>query len=144
METDLLIKWLMGQCWLTGSSSGGAFPERVLEGNFSHTLAHFFSFFCEHKKNAWWTWTNKTSCYIKDVWRRIPLRSSRRWGFPLSMGVSPYLLQMLTWAPLVTRSWGKGQNSVDEISYHHQSLYLKPPPGGAQTSATWSCPQKQA
>lgn len=50
METDLLIKWLMGQCWLTGSSSGGAFPERVLEGNFSHTLAHFFSFFCEHKK----------------------------------------------------------------------------------------------
>lgn len=36
----------------------------------------------------------------------IPLRRSRRCGLALSSGVSPYLLQMLTWAPLVTRSWG--------------------------------------
>lgn len=32
---------------LTGSSSGGAFPEGVLEWNFSHALPQFLSFFCE-------------------------------------------------------------------------------------------------
>ncbi len=31
---------------LTGSSSGGAFPERVLEGNFSQVLSQFLSFVC--------------------------------------------------------------------------------------------------
>lgn len=40
---------------LTGSSSGGAFPECVLEGNFSHVLAQFLSFVCmvdEQRENV--------------------------------------------------------------------------------------------
>lgn len=80
---------------------------------------------------------SKMHVNIKDVWGRIPLRSSRRWGFPLSRGVSPYLLQMLTWAPLVTRSWGKGQNRIGEILYitrtctsnHHQGEHQPQPLG---------------
>lgn len=44
--------------------------------------------------------------YSAELWQTatIPLRRVRRWGLALSRGVSPYLLQMLTWAPLFTRS----------------------------------------
>lgn len=45
METGQLIKWFVYVA-LTGSSSSGAFPERVLEGNFSQVLSHFLSFVC--------------------------------------------------------------------------------------------------
>ncbi len=106
---------------LTGSSSGGAFPECVLEGNFSQVLSQFLSFVCaaarqrecnENTKH----WDNqrdtKICCGERKMRVGIPLRSSRRWGLPLSRGVSPYLLQMLTWAPLVTRSWEEGQIGV--------------------------------
>jgi len=103
---------------LTGSSSRGAFPERVLEGNFSQVLSHLLSLFC--LKGSFVTRQLKTKRHPKmqlkrlewGKWEqevRIPRRSSRRWGLALSMGVSPYLLQTLTWAPLVTRSWVKGQ-----------------------------------
>lgn len=87
METDLLIKWLMGQCWLTGSSSGGAFPERVLEGNFSHALAHFLSFFCEQKKKMH-DGPEPTSCYIKEVWgmRKDTSEEFTQVRFPLVQG----------------------------------------------------------
>lgn len=75
---------------------------------------------------------------------RIPLSSSRRWGLPLSSGVSPYLLQMLTWAPLVTRSWEK-RKILEFLLWWELHVKLdKSPPGGALTSATWSWPQKQA
>lgn len=57
----------MHQCWLTGSSSGGAFPERVFEGNFSHALAHFLSFLCEQKKMHDGPEPSKLHVTIKEV-----------------------------------------------------------------------------
>lgn len=64
METGWLIKWLMRQYWLTGSSSGGAFPECVLEGNFSHALPHFLSFFCEQEKKCMMDLNHQNSMLI--------------------------------------------------------------------------------
>lgn len=55
----------------------------------------------------------------------IPRRISRRWGLALSRGISPYLLQMLTCAPFVTRSWKRVKRAavsdISDILFFHTS-----------------------
>lgn len=71
----------------------------------------------------------------------VPFRTSRSGVLALSVGVSPYLLAMLTRAPLPTRSCGSREQGLwFVISPHSPSLLPMLP----LTSATCSWPQKQA
>lgn len=117
VESGQLINWFLG-CWDSrGRVLVVPFQKLSLKGILVKFCPIFSAFSVLIVK--WESQYRATN--LKDVWPTltfffkkpnsqttgIPLRSSRRWGFPLSNGVSPYLLQMLTRAPLVTRSWEK-------------------------------------
>ena len=54
---------------LTGSSSGGAFPECVFEGDFSQVLSHFLCFVCvwKERRMQWENWSQSQSKMHLDL-----------------------------------------------------------------------------
>lgn len=60
-------KLVFGLLGLTGTGSGGAFPETVLEGNFSQVLSHFLSLFCIDSKMRKSVQSNKAERCMTDA-----------------------------------------------------------------------------
>lgn len=60
-------KLVFGLLGLTGTGSGGAFPETVLEGNFSQVLSHFLSLFCIDSKMRKSVQSNKSERCMTDA-----------------------------------------------------------------------------
>lgn len=60
-------KLVFGLLGLTGTGSGGAFPETVLEGNFSQVLSHFLSLFCINSKMRKSVQSNKSERCMTDA-----------------------------------------------------------------------------
>lgn len=100
---------------LTGTRAGRALPEGILVGDLGEALAQLLSTLWRGTRS--WAAQAESSLMLSAgaaagprgrLWGQdenlLPFKTSRSGVLALSMGVSPYLLAMLTKAPLPTRS----------------------------------------
>lgn len=122
---------------LTGPGAGRALPERVLVGDLGEALAQLLSTLCRGRRRkvaprTCCGWPEAVS--VMGSWETlIPFRTSRSGVLALSVGVSPYLLAMLTRAPLPTRSCGRRERGLWFVISPQSPSHPALPPAHAPT-----------